>query len=229
MVTVKEIVKSQGCSVAMLGLLGVSVMLSVALSLAYTQGEPDFRSPVLYTSIETDAVSVESDVVPCSTDELGACGTVLEYGTANSSLGVTVSISDDEALSDVSYAEVRLCFGKSFTTGRPWRSPSDVIGKDKQCSIKACGNVTFEGSEGKCVYNVADNLGESVYYFRALLVKGTGDEPQYVAAAQNTDGLFQIDAYQGRTTGIIIAVAVMSAISWVVLIGGFTLEKFKRK
>jgi len=213
---------SAAFKVISLGCLGVAIMIAIALSLAYTLGANPPKSTVKYSSIYDPAMKVVADTKPCSDDALGACGTVLTYGTPNSSAEVTVS----SAGADASGAQVRLCFGKAYTVDRPWRSANDVIGKDKQCAKVACQIDSLDGGEGKCTYNVGDTTGTAVYYFRALAVDSSG---KFIAASQDAeDGYFQVNSYQGRTQSIIVGVAVMSVVAWTILIGGLVWEKVKK-
>ena len=214
---------SPAFKVICLGTIGVCCMMAVALSLAFTLGAPKPYSKVLYSSIEDPAMTVTSNAEDCSTPELGACGTVLMYDSPKDSLKLSATVGN---ASDAESVTFQVCYAKPFTVGRPWRSPKDVIGKDKQCGIKACANVAIEGGTAECTYTVGDALGEAVYYVRALASDAKGT---YVMGNTNKDQYFQIDAYNGRTTSIIIGAAVMSAFAWSVLIGGLIAEQIQAR
>merc|ERR1711943_51956 len=83
----------------------------------------------------------------------------------------------------------------------------------------------IEGGEAKCTWTVSDMLGTAVYYFRAI---AADEEGTFIMGAANMDENFQIDSYSGRTTPIIIAVAVMSCVAWAILIGGLIMERVKK-
>merc|ERR1711977_312586 len=197
--------------VVSLGCFGVAVMMAIALSLAFTLGAPPQKSLVAYSSIEGDTLAVTSSAKPCTSDEIGACPTVLTYGQANETLEFTMTVP--------------VCYTKPYIAGRPWRKTSDVIGNDKQCGIVACKGVAVEGSEAKCTWTVGDMLGQAVYYFRAL---GADESGAFVAGVTNSEENFQINTYNGRTTSIIVAVIVMSCVAWAILIGGLIMERVKK-
>ncbi len=211
--------------VGLLAFVGVAVMMSIALSLAFTLGAPKPYSKVLYTSIEDPALTIESSAKDCSTPELGACGTVLEYGTPLDTL--TVSATVPSGAGNFSAVTFQVCYADAFIAGRPWRSPKDTIGRDKQCGISACKSVPLEGgATATCDYTVGDALGTSVYYFRALAENADG---AFVAGNTNKDQYFQINAYNGRTTGIVVGVAVCSVLAWAILGGGLVYELAYKK
>ena len=216
--------QSQAFKVFSLGGLGVCVMMAIALSLAFTLGAPKPMSTVLYTSIEDPSMTVESSAAPCTTAELGACPTVLTYGTDKQTLDFTATVPGGNS-SDASTVTFQICYTEPFIAGRPWRKSSDTIGQDKQCGVMACKDVPIEGTTASCTYTVGDMLGEAVYYFRALASDSNG---VYVMGNTNQDELFQIDLYEGRTTGIIVGVIVMSVVAWAILIGGLIYEKLKK-
>jgi hypothetical protein len=217
--------KSQAFKVFSLGGLGVAVMMAIALSLAFTLGAPKPMSTVPYSSIEDPSMTVESSAAPCNTPELGACGTVLTYGTDEQTLDFTATVPGGNS-SDAASVTFQICYTQPFIAGRPWRKTSDVIGQDKQCGVMACKDVPIEGTTASCTYTVGDMLGEAVYYFRALASDSKG---VYVMGNTNQDEMFQIDLYEGRTTGIIVGVIVMSVVAWVILIGGLIYEKMKKE
>lgn len=209
--------------VVSLGCFGVAVMMAIALSLAFTLGAPPQKSLVAYSSIEGDTLAVTSSAKPCTSDEIGACPTVLTYGQTNDTLEFTTTVPGNS--SDVKTVTVQVCYTKPYIAGRPWRKTNDVIGNDKQCGIVACKGVAVEGSEAKCTWTVGDMLGQAVYYFRAL---GADESGAFVTGVTNSEENFQIDVYNGRTTSIIIAVIVMSCIAWAILIGGLIMERMKK-
>ena len=213
---------SPAFKVIMLGLFGLCCMMAVALSLAFTLGAPKPFSPVLYSSIEDPAMTVTSNAEDCSTPELGACGTVLMYDSRKDSLKLSATVGN---ASDAESVTFQVCYAKPFTVDRPWRIPKDVIGKDKQCGVVACANVAIEGGTAECTYTVGDALGEAVYYVRALASDAKGT---YVMGNTNKDQYFQIDAYNGRTTSIIIGASVMSAVAWAILAAGLIMERVKK-
>ena len=214
---------SPAFKVIMLGLFGLCCMMAVALSLAFTLGAPKPFSPVLYSSIEDPAMTVTSNAEDCSTPELGACGTVLMYDSPKDSLKLSATVPGNS--SDAASVTFQVCYAKPFTVGRPWRSPKDVIGKDKQCGIKACANVAIEGGTAECTYTVGDVLGQGVYYTRALAADSEGT---FIMGNTDMDQYFQIDAYNGRTTSIIIGASVMSAVAWAILAAGLIMERVKK-
>jgi len=227
--------KSDAFKVFMLAVVGVAVMMSIAMSLAFTLGAPKPFSPILYTSIITPSFTVESTAKPCSSQELGACPTVLEYGTSLDSLTVSATVPANltEGLEESlgAYATptavtFQVCYADAFVEGRPWRAPKDAIGRDKQCGISACKSVPLEGGSATCDYSVGDNLGTAVYYFRALAENEAGE---FVAGNTNKDQYFQIDTYNGRTTSIIIGAAVCSVLAWAILGGGLIYELVYKK
>lgn len=182
------------------------------------------RRPSEFSVIESPTTTVKSSAEPCNSTKMGACGTVLEYGTPNSTLEVEVSAENTDM---VASAQVRLCYAKPYIVDRPWRAASNVIGKDKQCAAIACNNMLFDGDAATCTYNVGNLQGDGVYYFRALLV---GENGQFISASEVKDGVdyFQINSYNGRTTPIIIAVIVMSCVAWAILIFGLVRERLKK-
>ena len=196
--------------------------MAVALSLAFTLGAPKPYSKVLYSSIEDPVMTVTTNAEDCSTPELGACGTVLMYDSPKDSLKLSATVGN---ASDAESVTFQVCYAKPFTVDRPWRSPKDVIGKDKQCGVVACANVAIEGGTAECTYTVGDALGEAVYYVRALASDAKGT---YVMGNTNKDQYFQIDAYNGRTTSIIIGASVMSAVAWAILAAGLIMERVKK-
>lgn len=215
--------QSQAVKVTALGAVGVSVMMAIALSLAFTLGAPVPKSTVMYTSIDGTALEVTSSNKDCSSIELGACPTVLMYDTANQTVEFTTTVAGNDT--SVKSVSVQVCYGAPYIAGRPWRKKTDVIGTDKQCGIKACTAVPVENGEAKCTWTVGDMLGTAVYYFRAL---GSDETGTFVTGATNMNENFQIDAYNGRTMPIIIAAAVMSGIAWAILIGGLIMERVKK-
>ena len=214
---------SPAFKVIMLGLFGLCCMMAVALSLAFTLGAPKPFSPVLYSSIEDPVMTVTTNAEDCSTPELGACGTVLMYDSPKDSLKLSATVPGNS--SDAASVTFQVCYAKPFTVGRPWRSPKDVIGKDKQCGIKACANVAIEGGTAECTYTVGDVLGQGVYYTRALAADSEGT---FIMGNTDMDQYFQIDAYNGRTTSIIIGASVMSAVAWAILAAGLIMERVKK-
>ena len=198
-------------------------MMAVALSLAFTLGAPKPYSKVLYSSIEDPVMTVTTNAEDCSTPELGACGTVLMYDSPKDSLKLSATVPGNS--SDAASVTFQVCYAKPFTVGRPWRSPKDVIGKDKQCGIKACANVAIEGGTAECTYTVGDVLGQGVYYTRALAADSEGT---FIMGNTDMDQYFQIDAYNGRTTSIIIGASVMSAVAWAILAAGLIMERVKK-
>mmetsp|Transcript_6541 Transcript_6541/g.16886 ORF Transcript_6541/g.16886 Transcript_6541/m.16886 type:complete len:241 (-) Transcript_6541:999-1721(-) len=226
--------KSDAFKVFMLAVVGVAVMMSIAMSLAFTLGAPKPFSPILYTSIITPSFTVESTAKPCSSQELGACPTVLEYGTSLDSLTVSATVPANltEGLEESlgAYATptavtFQVCYADAFVEGRPWRAPKDAIGRDKQCGISACKSVPLQEGTGArtatCDYTVGDDLGTAVYYFRAL---GENDKGDYVVGNTAKDQYFQINTYNGRTTSIIAGVVACSVFAWGILIGGLIYE-----
>ena len=197
--------------------------MAVALSLAFTLGAPKPYSKVLYSSIEDPVMTVTTNAEDCSTPELGACGTVLMYDSPKDSLKLSATVPGNS--SDAASVTFQVCYAKPFTVGRPWRSPKDVIGKDKQCGIKACANVAIEGGTAECTYTVGDVLGQGVYYTRALAADSEGT---FIMGNTDMDQYFQIDAYNGRTTSIIIGASVMSAVAWAILAAGLIMERVKK-
>ncbi len=222
--------------VGLLAFVGVAVMMSIALSLAFTLGAPKPYSKILYTSIEDPAFTLESSAKPCTSQELGACGTVLEYGTSESSLTVSATVPANLTAnlpptvveySTPTAVTFQVCYADAFTVSRPWRAPRDTIGRDKQCGISACKSVPLDGgATATCDYTVGDALGTSVYYFRALAENADG---AFVAGNTNKDQYFQINAYNGRTTGIVVGVAVCSVLAWAILGGGLVYELAYKK
>jgi len=213
--------------VGLLAFVGVAVMMSIAMSLAFTLGAPKPYSKILYTSIEDPSLTVESTAKDCSTPEIGACPTVLMYGTSLDTLTVSATVpSGGTPAGNYSAMTFQVCYADAYTKGRPWRSPKDVIGRDKQCGISACKSVPLEGGSATCDYSVGDNLGTAVYYFRALAENEAGE---FVAGNTNKDQYFQIDTYNGRTTSIIIGAAVCSVLAWAILGGGLIYELVYKK
>ena len=216
--------KSATFKVVSLGLLGVAIMMAVALSLAFTLGAPVPKSTVVYETIEApNEISVKSSAGMCTSTEIDACPTILEYGTANDTLQFTTTVAGNGTASSVT---VQVCYTDPYIVGRPWRKTNPVIGNDKQCGIIACKNVPVSADgTAKCEWTVTDMLGQAVYYMRALGADETGT---FVVGSTNMDQNFQTNIYNGRTTPIIIAVIVLSCLAWAILIGGLIKERYTK-
>lgn len=116
--------KSATFKVVSLGLLGVAIMMAVALSLAFTLGAPVPKSTVVYETIEApNEISVKSSAGMCTSTEIDACPTILEYGTANDTLQFTTTVAGNDTASSVT---VQVCYTDPYIVGRPWRKTRQV-------------------------------------------------------------------------------------------------------
>jgi hypothetical protein len=123
-------------------------------------------------------------------------------------------------------AHVKMCYGPASTVNRGWRKAIDDISLDRQCHRKII-DVPWTNGTSTATYELSEDLPGAYYRFRIYALNSTG---QVVAYGQtNTSSIFTVIPITGRSTGLDVAVGVLSAVSGLTLAGYFLREQSQKK
>lgn len=121
-------------------------------------------------------------------------------------------------------AHVKLCYGPASTVNRGWRKAIDDIELDRQCHKKI---IDVPWQNGFAVYKLSENIPGAFYRLRIYAIDESGDP---IAFGQNTvQQLFYVIPISGRSTGLDVAIGVLSAVSGLTLAGYFLREQMIKK